>query len=154
MSYIVWEDEMGKLLDVAAQLNLFAQMAEQARELKLTGEGLECFMRRLADEVGDVAATADERRSIGKKNRVSPSMLAQIIATVGGLRPILGGDMNRITHRLRACAEADEDMRAASAAWEGVVTTAGGPPFTTLEGCHIQFDKMRADAVAQQGEEK
>jgi len=154
MSFIVWEEEMGKLLDVVEQLNLFAQMAEQARELNLTGEGLGCFMRRLADEVGDVAATADERRSIGKKNRVSPSMLAQIIATVGGRRPILGGDMNRITHRLRACAAADEDMRAASAAWEDVVTAAGGPTVTTLEGFHIKFDSVRAAPVAQQGEEK
>lgn len=154
MSYIVWEDEMNKLLDVVGQLKLFAQMADQARELNLTGEGLGCFMRRLADEVGDVAATADERRRLGKKNRVSPSMLAQIIATVGGLRPILGEDMNRITHRLRACAEADEDMRAAATAWEGVVTAAGGPAITTLEGFHTKFYPVRAEVVAQQGEEK
>lgn len=148
MSYIVWEDEMNKLLNVTEQLKLFADMADQARELKLTGEGLGCFMRRLADEVGDVAATADERRSLGKKNRVSPSMPAQIIATVGGLRPILGGDMNRITNRLRACAEADEDMRAASTVWEELLTASGGRALTTLEGFYIQFDKMQASSGA------
>lgn len=152
MSYIVWEDEMSKLLDVVEQLKLFAQMAGYARELQLPGEGLGCFMRRLADDVSDVAAAADERRSIGKKNRVSPAMLAQIIETVGGLRPILGGDMNRITHRLRACADADEDMRAASAAWEGVITAEGGQPTTTLEGFHIQFHPVRAEVQEAQEE--
>ena len=143
MSYIVWEKEMSRLLDVVGQLKLFAEMADQARELNLTGEGLGCFMRRLADEVNDVAVTADERRSIGKKNRVGPAMLAQIIETVGGLHPILGRDKNRITHRLRECAAADEDMRRASDAWEGVITSAGGHPITTLEGFLIKFDSVR-----------
>ena len=152
MSYIVWEDEMSKLLDVVEQLKLFARMAGHTRELQLTGEGLDCFMSRLADEVSDVAAAADERRSIGKKNRVSPAMLAQIIATVSGQRPILGADMNRITHRLRACADADEDMRAASAAWEGVVRPEGGPAITTCEGFYIQFYPVRAKAQETQEE--
>ena len=101
-------------------------------------------------ELNNVAAAANEHRSDGEENRIRPTMLAQIIATISGQRPILGSDMNRITQRLRDCAEADEDMKPALLAWEAFVTAEGGPPITTLEGFLIKFYPVRGGAVEQE----
>lgn len=144
MNFPMVEEDMNKLLDVAGQLKLFSEMACQAKEVTLTREGLEAFLRRLSEELEGVAEAADVRRSLGNKSSIRPHMLAQIIATVSGQRPILGRDMNSITLKLRECAAADEEMRPASDAWEKLVTAEGGPPITTCEGFLIQFHQVQA----------
>jgi hypothetical protein len=103
-------------------------------------------------ELNNVAAAANERRSDGEENRIRPTMLAQIITAISGQRPILGSDMNRITQRLRDCAEADEDMQPASAAWEAFVTAEGGPAITTCEGFYIKYYPVRGEVVGQTDE--
>lgn len=128
-------------------------MASQTRhEITLDAEGLAVFMRRMADDLASVVEVTEARHRHDNKHSVTPSMLAQIIATISGQRPILGSDMNRITQRLRDCAEADEDMQPASAAWEAFVTAEGGPVITTCEGFYIKFYPVRGDTVEQAGE--
>ena len=153
MNFTISENDTNKLSDVADQLKLFSEMASQTREtITLDAEGLAVFIRRQADDLRSVVEAAEARQRHDTKHCVNPAMLAQIIETIGGLRPILGRDQNRITHLLRECAAADEDMQPASLAWEGVMTAFGGPEITTCEGFHIQFYPVQGKPLEQEVE--
>jgi len=153
MNFIISEENTNKLSDVAEQLKLFSEMSCQTREtITLDAQGLAVFMRRLADDLASVVEVTEARLRHDNKHSVTPSMLAQIIATIGGLHPILGRDMNGITHLLRECAAADEDMQPASLAWEEVMTAEGGPAITTCEGFYIQFYQVRGKPLEQEVE--
>jgi len=153
MNFLIHENDTNKLSDVADQLKLFSEMAFQTREkIELDAQGLAAFIRRQADDLSSVVEATEARHRHDTKHSVNPAMLAQIISTIGGLSPILGRDMNRITHLLRECAASDEDMQPALLAWEGVMTAFGGPVITSLEGFHIKFYPVKGTSLEQPDE--
>lgn len=153
MNFLISEENTNKLSEVAEQLKLLSEMASQTRhEITLDAEGLAVFMRRMAEGLTSVVEATEARHRHDNKHSVPPAMLAQIIATIGGLRPILGRDKNHITNLLRELAAADEDMQPASHAWEEVMTAEGGPAITTCEGFYIQFYPVRGEVVGQTDE--
>lgn len=150
MNFLISENDTNKLADVADQLKLLSEMAYQTKhEITLDAEGLAVFMRRMADDLGSVSEAAEARHRHDRKHSVTPALLAQIISTIGGLRPILGRDQNHITNLLREFAAADEDMQPASHAWEEIMTAEGGPPITTCEGFYIKYYPVRGEVTGE-----
>lgn len=153
MNFLISEENTNKLSEVADQLKLFSGMSYQTLEtITLDAQGLAVFMRRMADDLDSVSEAAEARHRHDRKHSVTPALLAQIISTIGGLRPILGSDQNRITNLLREFAAADEDMQPASHAWEEIMTAEGGPPITTCEGFYIKYYPVRGEVVGQTDE--
>jgi hypothetical protein len=150
MNFLISEENTNKLSEVADQLKLFSGMSYQTLEtITLDAQGLAVFMRRMADDLGSVSEAAEARHRHDRKHSVTPALLAQIISTIGGLRPILGRDQNRITNLLREFAAADEDMQPASHAWEEIMTAEGGPAITTCEGFYLKYYPVRGEVVGQ-----
>jgi hypothetical protein len=152
MSYVMWEEDVNEVQDIRDQLQLFVDMAYTSKELTLTGRELGCFMNRLVKDLDSVLKIVEERGNKAHKAYVRPYTLAQIIRTIAGLEPIRGSDKNKITHELREFAAINEDMHYARDAWEEFLTMDGGHAITTLENFCVQYDRVKADATAPEGE--
>lgn len=152
MSYVVWEDEMNAVWSVEQQLSLLASMALSGKELTLPADGFACTLERLGRQLTEMREQAEERRRLGRKNRLGPHAQAQIIRVLSGQEGILGRDLNKLTQQLRKYAEADEDMAIVRKAWEGAWEHIGGRPETTLEEFCIGFRNSQQEHAQEVGD--
>jgi hypothetical protein len=154
------EDEANALFEVENTLLVVETAAAALGENNFQGEqqknALSSFVcssaRNLANRIREISETMEclglsvrriEKGFAAEENRLSPVECARLVETISGAKPILNEDLNALTYRLRACAEANPGMSVFRDAWEKAITPEGAKTICeSMNGFRIQFDRM------------